>query len=168
MNDMMVQRQTLYPINWRGVPMSLHGKVSAVCRSQAECEDLIHWYGDAEFCPVLPVLLMVPNHPCLVLMGVGVTTASELRDDAVALWVQKSERLAKTGSVMDFDSLREKHNLMRREDVAAASSEAFWDRIKAHRASPVTDPFRQMTYPNPTAKTVHAVAEDQDWKEQND
>ena len=146
------------PINWRGVPLGYHGKMSAVCRTFTECNDLVKWFGDAEFCPFAPIFLMIPGTGGIVLAGLGYATAAELRDDAVTIWEEKSERLAKTGSLHDFDTLREKHGLMRREDVREATREAFHERIRQHMASPVTDPFREPQYVRVNGKTVHAVA----------
>lgn len=153
---MMAQRR-IPRIDWQGVPSKYWGKVSAVCRSASDCEELVKWYGDALFCPIQPILLLIPGHPTL-LVGLGYASAAELKDDAVNLWGKYSERLAKTGSIVNFSELRERNQLMRREDVAARTAEAFWDRIQAHKASPVTDPARQPRYPRVNGKTVFPVA----------
>ncbi len=155
MPELMSRRQTP-SIDWRDVPLKYWGKVSAVCRSMPDCGDLVSWYGDSEFCPIAPILLLIPGHPVL-LVGAGYATAAELRDDAVTLWGKYTARLQKTGSLMDFDEARERRGDMRREDVAARTAEAFHDRIKKHRANPVTDPARQPDYPRIRGKTVHAV-----------
>ena len=152
-------------INWAGVPMAYWDRVSAVCRSLTECEDLVRWFGDATFCPFQPVLLLIPEHPTL-LCGMGYATAAELKDDAVNLWGKYTDRLERTGSIVNFDEMREKYGLMRREDVKAATQEAFWERIKAHRASPVTDPFRQPQYPRPNERTQFPQPQSEDWKRQ--
>ena len=149
----MLARRATPPINWKGVPLKYHNRVSAVCRSLTECEDLVRWFGDPKFCPLASILLLIPEHPTL-LVGAGYATAAELRDDAVNLWGKYTERLAKTGSLMDFDSLRERHGLMRREELKDATASAFWERIRAHRANPITDPFRQPNYPRVNGKTV--------------
>jgi hypothetical protein len=46
----------------------------------------------------------------------------------------------------------------------AAVREAMLERIKKHKASPVTDPFRQMIYPKVNGRTLHKTPESQDWK----
>ena len=157
MPEMAIKRWTP-SINWKGVPLSYHNRMSAVCRTLSEANDLVKWFGDAEFCPFLPIFLMIPGTGGVILAGLGYATAAELRDDAVATWIDKTDRIAKTGSVLDFDALREKHGLMERSKVKAAMSEAFWDRIRRHKASPVTDPFRQPQYPRVNGKTLHTVA----------
>ena len=149
------------PIDWRGVPYHIRqryeNRVSALCTSVQECEDLVRWFGAEDFCPFLPVLLMVPGTGGILLSGLGLATVSELRDDAVGLWHLKSERMEKHGSLIDFDEARERHGQMRREDVPAAISEALRERARKHLANPVTDPARQPIYPNPTEKVVYSV-----------
>ena len=156
MPELLVQYQ-IPPINWRNVPLPYRGKLSAVCRSAAECEDLVAWFGDAAFCPYLPVLVMVPGTQPTLIPGFGYATAAELQDCAVAAWHMQSDKLAKQGTVLDFDSLREKHGLMRREDADAAIREAFRERIRKHKANPVTDPFRVPQYVRVNNRMVFAV-----------
>ncbi len=154
----LMSRRVTNRIDWRGVPLKWHRKVSAVCRSLSDCEDLVKWYGDPDFCPFLSVLLLIPDHPT-ILAGLGYATAAELKDDAVNIWGKYTARLAKTGSILDFDDLRERAGQMPREKVKAAMSEAFWERIRHHRENPVTDPFRQPQYANPTNKTLFPVGD---------
>ncbi len=151
------------PIDWRGVPLKYHNKVSAVCRSMKDCEDLVYWFGDAEFCPYQGVLLLIPEHPVL-LVGMGYASAAELKDDAVQLWGKYSDRLHKTGEIVNFDELREKARLPRREDVKHLTAEAFHERIKAHKANPVMDPPRQPLYPRVRGKTIFAQTQSEEWK----
>ncbi len=138
------------PIDWTGVPASYRGKLSAVCRTLQDCDELPRWFGSSDFMPNLPVMVMVPgaDGPTLI-AGMGYATAAELRDCAVLAWSKQVDNLAATGSLADFDALREKHGLMRREEVDAAAREAMRRRVAQHRANPRTDPFRQMVYPNP-------------------
>ena len=152
----MMTRRTLRPINWDGVPIKYRNRVSAVCRSLGDCEDLVRWFGEAEFCPYPPILLLIPNHPTL-LVGMGYADAAELRDDAVNIWGKYTERLEKKGALVDFDELRERNGLARREDVQQMTAEAFHERIKHHLANPITDPPRQPQYPRVNGKTVFAV-----------
>jgi hypothetical protein len=144
------------PINYKGVPASFKGKLSAVCRTAAECNELVRWFGSADFCPVLPIMVMVPGAPTPTLIpGAGYATAAELRDCAVAVWYQQTERLTATGGLADFDALRERRGLMRREEVDPAVREAMLRRIAQHKANPITDPPRQPVYQNPTNRVVY-------------
>src|SRR3990167_2751794 len=144
------------PIDWRSVPSQYVGKCSAVCRTAAECDGLAQWFGSPDFAPYLPVMVLVPGADAPTLIaGMGYATAAELRDCAVVTWYQQIEKLAK-GDVLDFDALRERRGLMRREDVDAAAREALLRRIAQHKANPVSDPARQPMYPNPTGRTLHA------------
>ena len=151
------------PIDWKGVPASYHGKLSAVCRSLKECDELPRWFGSSDFMPNLPVMVMIPgaDGPTLI-AGMGYATVAELRDCAVSAWGKQTDRLATTGSLADFDALREKHGLMRREEVDAAAREAMLRRVAQHKANPLTDPYRQPTYANPTNKTRFVVKEKHD------
>ena len=146
-------------IDWSTVPVELRalkGKVSAVCRSKQECADLVHWFGDPEFAPFNPILLLIPGAPQQI-AGMGYAPAAELRDQAVAVWEIISERVEKKGRPVDFDDLRERNRLMRKEDVDTAMREALWDRIQRHKASPRTDPPRQPRHVRFNEKTVHPV-----------
>jgi len=144
------------PLDYTGVPASFKGKLSAVCRTAQECEELVTWFGDADFCPLLPVMVMVPGLQAPTLIaGLGYATAAELRDCAVVTWHEQLEKLAAGDNIKDFDALRERHGLMRREDVDPAIREAMLRRIAQHKANPVTDPFRQPTRRNPTNRKLY-------------
>ena len=146
----LVMGRHISEIDWRGVPAAFKGYLSAVCRSEAECADLVKWFGDADFCPFLPVMVMVPppRQPVLI-PGHGYATAAELQDCALVAW---------HGKALNFDERRERFGLMRREDAGVAISEAITDRIARHKASPITDPFRQPQYVMPNERTLHTVA----------
>ena len=153
----MIEIQTakrIAPIDYTGVPDSFKGKLSAVCRTAVECGELVRWFGSADFCPNLPVMVMIPGAQPTLIAGLGYATAAELQDCAVVTWHEHTEKLAKTGALVDFGALRERHGLMRREDVDAATREALLRRIAQHKASPVSDPYRQPVYPNPTNRKV--------------
>jgi hypothetical protein len=146
------------PIDWTGVPEQFVGKCSAVCRTVNECYELAAWFGDYNFCPYLPVMVIVPGAPAPTLIaGLGYATASELRDCAVVAWHQQTDQITKTGGIIDFDTAREKQGLMRREDVDTAVRDALEARIAKHKANPISDPARQPTYPNPNGRTRHAT-----------
>ena len=156
----LLTQKRIAPIDWTGVPDSYKGKCSAVCRSLQECEELPRWFGSPDFAPYMPVMVMVPgaDAPTLV-AGLGYATAAELRDCAVAAWSKQTDRLATTGSLADFDALRERHGLMRREEVDVATRDAMVRRVAHHKANPISDPARQPAYPNPTNKTKFVVKE---------
>lgn len=143
-------------------------KFSAVCRSLVDCADLVHKFRGQDFYPAygpyLPVLLLIPGAPQQI-AGWGLSTIEEIRDQSVAVWELITERLAKTGSSFDFDSAREKHGLMRREEVDAAMREAFAENIRKHKANPVTNPPRQMDYPRVRGKTVFPQPQETTWKD---
>lgn len=153
--------------DWRGVPLDFKGKCSAVCRSMKDCDDLVHWFDNrADFCPDLPVLLLIPNvNPPIAICGLGFSTAAELRDACCETWGRKDARMQKTGSLYDFDDLREQNGMIERSKLAEATSYAFWERVKRHKASPRTDPFKQMRYPNPRNRVVFPLMPDNaGWK----
>lgn len=139
------------PIDWAGVPDQFVGKCSAVCRTEDECHMLASWFGDYNFCPYLPVMVMVPGAAAPTLIaGLGYATASELRDCAVVAWHRGSR-------LVDFDQAREDQGLMRREDVDAATRQALLDRIAKHKANPISDPARQPVRPRINGRTSHAT-----------
>jgi len=143
------------PIDWKGVPASFKGKLSAVCRTAAECDELVHWFGSPDFCPNLPIMVMVPGVQPTLIPGFGYATAAELRDCAVVTWHAQAEKLAKIGRVLDFDALRDRRGLMRREKVDTEVREAMLRRVAHHKANPITDPPRKLKYRNPTNRTVY-------------
>jgi hypothetical protein len=165
-SEIMTARRTP-AIDWTGIPRTFSDpyrrKVSAVCRSLVEAQDLVKWFGDEDFCPFLPVLVYIPDHPQL-LGGFGQASASELQDLAIAVWEIVNERLEKTGRSQDFDDYRERMGLMRSEDVDAAFRQALMDRIARHKANPVTDPPREPLWVRVNAKTVHTTPDSQEWK----
>ena len=131
-------------------------RVSAVCRTLVECSELVKWFGDAAFCPFLPVLVRAPGE-WTAITGWGYASAAELQDCAIAVWNRQDEKLVKMGAMFDFDALRERHGLIRREQADAAVREAIRERIRHHKANPVTDPFRVPQYVRVNEKRVFAV-----------
>ncbi len=149
-------------IDWAHDTRPYKGRVSAVCRSKQEAADLVHWFGHPDFMPELPILLCIPGG-WGQMAGWGLATAAELRDECVARWELQEARIA--GGGFDFDTAREKAGLMRREDVDAATREAFMDRIRRHKASSVTDPAREPLYVRPNERTTHTVADPSAWRD---
>lgn len=155
-------------IDWTSVPPQFWGRVSAVCRSYSECLDLNKWFGDEDFEPDLPVLLIVPDGNGFVygqVCGMGLSPVYEIRDEAVARWEITEQRIRKTGSIVDFDSLREKAGLVERSKVDEAFRTALTDRIAKHKASPRTDPPRQPSFPNPKNQVRFPEMPEQTWKD---
>ena len=146
------------PIDYCGVPASFKGKLSAVCRTAAECDELVHWFGSPDFCPNLPIMVMVPGTQPTLIPGFGYATAAELRDCAVVTWHTQAEKLTKTGRVLDFDALRDRRGLMRLEKVDTEVREAMLRRVAHHKANPITDPPRKLKYRNPTNRKVYPHA----------
>lgn len=173
----LVGRVQTAPIRYSDLPMAYwpvsvfdHGRkvgmkerISAVCRSMADCNALVEFFDNQpNFCPDLPVLLLLPAGHKLV-SGLGYATAAELRDCCIEVW--GTYERADAGKRFDNDELRERFGMARKEDVAAMTQEAFADRIRRHKANPITDPWKQFQYPNPTERTLHSVADDQSWKD---
>ena len=155
MSEILLARR-VPPVDYMGVRGNFKGKLSAVCRTAEECEGLVRWFGSPDFCPNLPIMVIVPGAPAPTLIpGFGYATAAELRDCAVAVWYQQTERLTKTGKMFNYDELRERSGLMRREEVDPAVREAMLRRIEQHKANPLTDPPRQPVYQNPTNRKVY-------------
>ena len=155
MTEILVKRAT-QPINWTDVPVQYIGKASAVCRTLRDCEELIKWFGDAEFCPYLPVLVNAA-FGWVAIAGLGYASAAELQDDAIHVWMNQAEKKAQGKRIFDFDELRERNGLMRKENVTQALGEAIERRQNQHKANPRTDPFRQPWYPNPTERVLFGV-----------
>lgn len=158
MTDLILSARAVPPIDWTGVAPAVRtayeGKVSAVIRSSQEAEDLAKWFGDATFCPLLPILLVYEDAQPDVIIGDGYADAAELRDLAVYQWERTTVLLEQNGGLrFDFDALRERHGLMRRDEVDAAVRNAMRDRVERHRRNPVTDkprdPMRD-SYPRQT------------------
>jgi len=146
------------PIDYSGVPLNFHGKLSAVCRTAQECSELVRWFGSPEFCPDLPVMVMVPGTDAPVLIaGMSYASAAELQDCAIVTWFDHLDKLAKRGHVLDYDALREEHGLLPREQVDGATRQALRDRVARHRANPISDPPRQPEPAQPATKTSFAV-----------
>ena len=142
------------PIDWVGVPDAHVGKVSAVCRTLQECEDLVHWFGNAAFCPYQPVIIHGPGGWTL-LIGAGYAPAAELRDLAVTTWNRQALALkANNGNLTNLEELRERYGAAPQKDKMNAIAEAVRERIKRHKANPITDPERKPRYVRVRGRTT--------------
>lgn len=155
-------RRTLTPIDWTGVPLRYrfrfvkgqlveHPGISAAVHSLEEAQDLVKFYGDPRFCPLLPVLLVFPNDiPPTVIIGNGGTAdtmadAAELRDLAVYVWERTMERAARNGGKL-FDSaeMRDRYGLVPEKERLNVLRQALVDRVAQHRRTQRTDPGRRV------------------------
>ncbi len=148
--EILMPVRTAHPIDWTGVPSGYRlpePRVSAVVRSVAEAGELVHYFGgNAKFCPLDPILLMVPapDQVHLVLVqGMGFATAAEMQDLCVVSFARGLESIERTGSIMDFAKFREQEGWLPQSEVRAATGNAFRDRMARHRANPRTDPPRE-------------------------
>lgn len=179
----LVAKISCKPIDYADVPMAFWPKrtkvkfpdgrltlgpvrdtISAVCRSLRDCDDLVAAFGGhANFCPDLPILLIMPDGNPKLVAGLGFSTAAELRDCCVDVWgVNTGSDAHKRFNV---DEMREREGLARREDVTEMTREAFHERRQRHLSSPITDPVRQYQYPNPTHKVLFPQQPDSSsWK----
>ncbi len=83
-------------IDWRDVPKALRGTATAVCRNPREAEDLVLFYGSAEYQPSGGVVLIIPGQPPVYVSHVRYMkpgrqepvnlTARQLRDIAAETW----------------------------------------------------------------------------------
>ena len=95
------------PIDYTGIRDIFKGNVSAICRSANECNELVAWFGSPTFCPLLPVMVMVPGADApTIIAGFGYATTAELQDCALVTWHQQVDTLARQGKILDFDARR--------------------------------------------------------------
>lgn len=112
-------------------PAQMRGQLSAVVRSREDAANLAYFLGGRGIRPDRPVMVETKRGRVIV-EGLGQATAAELEDLAVSAL----ERPAGP----DFDHLREKNGLMRREEVDAAVRNALLDKVAKHKANHRTDP----------------------------
>lgn len=149
-------RKTMHPIDWTDVPhvyrfkLQKNGRwtedpaVSAVVRTLTEAEDLVKFFGDENFCPFLPVLVMVPGVPPTAIIGNGDAPVAELRDLAVAVFERTILRVMKNGGTLfNSDAIRAARGLPRRDQVEGMLQEALWERVKRHKQNRRSDPPRE-------------------------
>lgn len=116
-------------------PPGLRGRTAAVVRTKAEAEDLSHRMGGRDVKPTRPVLVDT-GHSRVMVVGAGEATAAELSELAVSAIEKQEATRRRTGMDLDFDALREKAGLMRREDVDAGMRNALRDAADAARKDP--------------------------------
>lgn len=116
-------------------PGVLNRKVSAVVRNADDAANLAHRLGGSDAMPFRPVLVDTGDSRARrIIVGDGEASAAELQDLALKATTETKRP--------DFDALRERHGLMRREDVRPAIQDALRRRAQAHIDHPVTDPAR--------------------------
>jgi hypothetical protein len=116
-------------------------RLSAVVRTAAEARDLAHTLGGRDMKPRRPVMVDT-GHSRVLVVGDGDASAAELSDLAVSAIEKQEGQRKRTGTDVDFDSMRERANLMRREEVDPAIRQALRERAAKHLANPVSDPAR--------------------------
>jgi hypothetical protein len=129
-------------------PRSIAGEVAAAARRAKDIQEIRHMFG-ASSMPKAPIAVLGPDGSSIIMVvGDGVTEASELQDLAAEAFDRQADTIKRTGDGSDFAGLREKHGYRRREDFNGAWKEALQERIAKHKANPVTDPFRQPKMPD--------------------
>ena len=122
-------------------PAQMRGQVSAVVRNRQDAENLAARLGGRNLRPEAPVMVDTGRSRVMV-VGLGQATAAELQDLAVAAIERQETQRGKTGTDVDFDAMRERAGMMRREDVDAAVRNAMADRVARHKRNPFSDPAR--------------------------
>ena len=121
------------------VPWDLTGEVSGYIRGRKQVEEFAHAQGRATK-PQKPLMLYGPdNYTPIVIVGDGVTEAAEMQDLALQAIDKQEAQYKKSGRGLDFDDMRERRGLVRREDFDTALKEAFAERAKYLKAHQVTE-----------------------------
>jgi hypothetical protein len=152
----------------RRFPTHQSENTSAILDDESQIGDLAAALGGRAAKPRKSIVIWAPDgRQTILLQGGGVTEAAEFEDMAHEAFGRAREAMAKNGGrAFDADEEREKLGLPRREDVGVAMAEAFWEDMKQHKASIVTDPAPEPFHnPSPVGKTVHPVADPAAWKE---
>ena len=121
------------------VPYDLQGQVSGRLNWQG-VSDFAHEVGRTRM-PTKPLMIVGPDGgvPILIMVD-GDTEAAEMQDLALAAVDKQQEQIKKTGRAMDFDSLREQHGMVRREDFAQTLSDGLQRNVEYLKTHQVTDP----------------------------
>ena len=121
------------------VPWDLTGEVSGYLRGRKQVEEFAYAQGRTEK-PRKPLMLYGPdNYTPIVIVGDGVTEAAEMQDLALQAIDKQEAQYKKSGRGLDFDDMRERRGLVRREDFDTALKEAFAERAKYLKAHQVTE-----------------------------
>ncbi len=117
------------------VPLSIKQRAIGSARDHAQIDELLYRIGPATMPPAgfFALYDRVAKVTKLIVTD-GVTEMAELAQIMHAS-LERPE--------FDFNAARERANMVRRENVAAAAAEAIQDRIRRHKANPITDPPRQ-------------------------
>ena len=121
------------------IPWDLTGETCGYLRHRTAVEDFAHAQGRTEK-PRKPLMLYGPdNYTPIVIVGDGVTEAAEMQDLALQAIDKQEAQFKKSGRGLDFDDMRERRGLVRREDFDTALKEAFAERAKYLKAHQVTE-----------------------------
>lgn len=155
-------------LDWQGptMPATMQHHVSQAARGMKEAAGLVELFDKGRhYKPQAPILLVGPDgRQPILLIGDGVTEVAELQDMAQAAIADQEEAMSSnsSGRGMDYDSLREKHGKVRREDVDTQIRYAISERIRHHKENPVSDPFRQ---PQRTLGNIYPMSREAGWHE---
>ena len=120
-------------------PATMRGMLSDVVRSRQEAADIPQRMGGRDARPTRPVMVDT-GHSRSVIIGDGVATAAELSELAIASIEKQEAQRSRTGTDADFDALRERAGMMRREEVGPKMREAMAARAERARRNMRTDP----------------------------
>lgn len=118
------------------IPLAMAGKVSAGLRGHGDIEDMPHMMEGRGHKPRQPIFIYgADGRSVLIVMTDGETEASELQDLAHAALAKQEDNVRKYGRATQRERLTDDE---RRERLWYALD----DRIKRHKANPITDPPR--------------------------
>ena len=127
-----------------GIPDMIPGYVKPhvlLLKDERDLNDLAAMAGGRAEKPTKQVILYgADGHTCTVIPGMGVTEAAELEDIARETWENQRAKIARNEPVINFKEYREKHGYPKREEFDAFFREALRERMRKHRANPVSDP----------------------------
>lgn len=141
MVDLLVPKARIVDIvivNDEQIPYDMKGQLSGHVRTVKQVEDFAHAFGrDAK--PTKPLMLEGPDSRMpIMVMGLGVTEASEMQDLALEALDKQEENYKKYGRGYNFEEAREKAGYPRKEDFPQLFSDAMAERAEMLRRHKVT------------------------------
>lgn len=124
------------------VAPQLRKDIQVGVKTHADIEEMAYRLGGRERKPD-SVMLWGPDGTQIIILGAGEADAAELTDLAHESLARAEDAVKKRGTTMNFDEMRERERLPRREDVDGMIREALRDRVRRHKANPISDPPRQ-------------------------